>query len=84
MIMYLENYANQEDYDNDYPTMYEVLFSKKRLIKALQRALGVSDWKQFLKEEYNSDDTQEIMNYFDEHGWKYKQVALQQAVSMED
>ena len=73
MLLNYEGYLNESDYLYDYPTMFSVYFNKKRLIKAIQ-SLGVSNWKQFLREEYVSDDTQEIMNYFDEHGWSYKKI----------
>lgn len=73
MLLQYEGYLNENDYICDYPTMFNVYFNKKRLIKAIQ-SLGVSDWKQFLRDEYISDDTQEIMNYFDEHGWNYKKI----------
>ena len=67
MLLNYEGYANEDDYICDYPTMFNVYFNKKRLVKAMNY-LGISNWKEFLQNEYASDDTQEIMSYFDEHG----------------
>lgn len=73
MLLFYEGYAIENDYICDLPTMYEIHFNKKRLIKAMNY-LGISNWKEFLQNEYTSDDTQEIMSYFDEHGWHYKKI----------
>lgn len=73
MLLVYEGYANDDDYTCDLPTMYEVYFNKKRLLKALNY-LGISNWKEFLKNEYTSADTLEVMDYFDEHGWNYKKI----------
>lgn len=73
MVLYFEGYVNKNDYICDFTTMFKIYFNKKRLIKAMDY-LGISDWKEFLKNEYTSDDTQEIMNYFDDNGWHYKKV----------
>lgn len=59
------------NYETDIEAAY--LFNKKRLIKVLA-GWGIGNWKEFLKSEYTSDDTQEIMSYFDEHGWRYKKI----------
>lgn len=76
MLLFYEGYAIENDYICDLPTMYEIHFNKKRLIKAMKH-LGISDWKDFLRNEYTSDDTLEIMSYFDEHGWRYKKILVQ-------
>lgn len=55
--------------------VYQCWFNKKKLIKVLN-SLGISDWKDFLRNEYTSDDTLEIMSYFDEHGWRYKKILV--------
>ena len=73
MLLFYEGYATDNDYICDLPTMYEIHFNKKRLIKAMDH-LGISDWKNFLRNEYTSEDTVEIMSYFDEHGWSYKKT----------
>ena len=69
MKLYGEFFEN-ENYD--FPIMKAVLFNKKRLIKVLNQEMGISDWKTFLREEYNSEDTNFIMDCFDEQGWSYK------------
>lgn len=69
MKLYGEFFEN-EDYT--FPTMKAVLFNKKRLIKILNQEMGISDWKSFLREEYNSEDTDFIMGCFDDRGWSYK------------
>ena len=69
MKLYGEFFEN-ENYE--FPIMRAVLFNKKRLIKVLNQDMKISDWKTFLREEYNSDDTNFIMDCFDEHGWSYK------------
>ena len=69
MKLYGEFFEN-ENYD--FPIMKAVLFNKKRLIKVLNQEMGISDWKIFLHDEYNSDDTNFIMDCFDSHGWSYK------------
>lgn len=53
------------------PVSLAYYFTKKRFIKACN-ALSISNWKKFLKQEYTSDDTQEIADYFNEHNWNYK------------
>ena len=53
--------------------VFSPIMDKKRLIKAMNH-LGISDWKEFLQNEYTTDDTWEIMSYFDEHGWRYKKI----------
>ena len=72
MLLFYEGYAIDNDYIYDLPTMYEIHFNKKRLIKAMKHFGISSNWKSFLHNEYTSDDTLEIMSYFDEHGWRYK------------
>lgn len=57
------------------PVSLAYYFTKKRFIKACN-ALSISDWKQFLKQEYTSDDTEEIADYFDKHNWNYKVQTL--------
>ncbi|MCC4485309.1 hypothetical protein [Limosilactobacillus reuteri] len=73
MILIYDDYDNRDDLLCDRPTMFNVYFNKKRLIKAMNH-LGISDWKEFLQNEYTTDDTWEIMSYFDEHGWRYKKI----------
>ena len=77
MIMYCE-YLDKSlnDYQADlFPITVACHFNKKRLIKALT-SLGISNWKKFLKEDYNSDDTECVISIFDDHGWKYKRQVL--------
>lgn len=69
MKLYGEFFEN-ENYE--FPIMKAVLFNKKRLIKVLNQEMGISNWKAFLREEYNSDDTDFIMGCFDDRGWSYK------------
>lgn len=69
MKLYGEFFENEND---TFPTMETVLFNKKRLIKVLNQEMGISDWKTFLREEYTSDDTDYIMECFDDRGWSYK------------
>ena len=54
MKLYGEFFEN-ENYD--FPIMKAVLFNKKRLIKVFNQEMGISDWKTFLREEYNSGKT---------------------------
>ena len=61
-----------EDENYDLPVTKAVLFNKKRLIKVLNQEMGISDWKSFLHDEYNGDDTDFIMGCFDDRGWSYK------------
>lgn len=69
MKLYGEFY---EDEDYDLSIMKAVFFNKKRLIKVLNQDMQISNWKSFLREEYNSDDTDFIMGCFDDRGWSYK------------
>lgn len=69
MKLYGEFFENEDD---TFPTMEAVLFNKKRLIKILNQEMGISDWKAFLREEYNSEDTDFIMGCFDDRDWSYK------------
>lgn len=73
MLLVYDGCDNRDNYLCDCPTMFNIYFNKKRLIKAMNH-LGISDWKEFLQNEYTTDDTQEIMSYFDEHGWRYKKI----------
>lgn len=59
------------NYETDIEAAY--LFNKKRLIKVLA-SYGITDWKGFLKSEYTSDDTEQVIAEFDANGWKYKKL----------
>lgn len=54
-------------------TAYQCYFNKKRLIKILH-GWGINDFREFLW-SHTWDDTEAVMNEFDEHGWNYKKVA---------
>ena len=59
----------------NYETETEVayVFNKKRLIRVLA-GWGIGNWKEFLKSEYTSDDTEQVIAEFDANGWKYKKL----------
>ena len=59
------------NYEINIETAY--LFNKKRLIKVLA-GWGISNWKEFLKSEYTSDDTEQVIEEFKLNGWKYKKL----------
>ncbi|WPU43566.1 hypothetical protein [Limosilactobacillus reuteri] len=49
------------------------LFNKKRLIKCLQQAWGIS-WKEFVRSGYDWDGAYAIADFFDSRKWKYKVI----------
>lgn len=49
------------------------LFNKRHLIACLHKIFK-TDWKNFLKTEYIYDDAEQVSDYFDRRGWKYKRV----------
>ena len=49
------------------------LFNKKRLIKCLQQAWGIS-WKEFVRNGYDWDGADAIADFFDSRNWKYKVI----------
>ena len=53
---------------------YECWFNKKRLIKVLH-SWGINDFREFLK-NYIWDDTEAIMQEFEDPGWKYKKIVV--------
>lgn len=58
-------------YEDGYLVAY--LFNKKRLIKVLN-TWGISNWKEFLKKDYTSDDTEQMVFAFADNNWKYKKI----------
>lgn len=51
------------------------LFAKKHFIKVLS-GWGVKNWKRFLKTEYTSDDTEQMVSEFETKNWKCKEIVL--------
>ncbi|QDR73700.1 hypothetical protein FOD75_11460 (plasmid) [Limosilactobacillus reuteri] len=47
------------------------LFNKKKLIRCLQEAWGLN-WKNWLKVCYTYDDADQVAEFFENSGWKYK------------
>ncbi len=68
-LMFMNNYETGKK------TAY--LFNKKRLIKVLA-GLGISNWKEFLKSEYTSDDTEQVIEAFELNGWNYRKLLDQE------
>lgn len=62
----------QHDEDSDSNVYILYTFNKKRLFKILQKELGVNNPKKFLKEEYTSEDTANVIEEFIFRGWSFE------------
>lgn len=71
--MKMQYFEYMNDYDEE-QRAHSVYFNKKRLLRAFNELGYICSLKDFLKTLYISDDTEALLDVFDSHGWKYKDL----------